>query len=114
MKNILILLTVMVLAVFPIFLHHSSGLPEEVLVKTGLPSESNEEPAELFTGADALAEKMIGRINPEYKQWVKPIWEPPSSEIESLLFVLQAVIGAGALFYCLGYIRGRSSGRQGK
>lgn len=114
MKNILILLTVMALAVFPIFLHHSDGLPEEALVKPGLPRESNVEPAELFAGADALAEKMISQIHPEYKPWFEPIWEPPSSEIESLLFVLQAVIGAGALFYCLGYIRGRSSGRQGK
>ena len=36
------------------------------------------------------------------------IWEPPSGEIESLLFALQAAIGAGFIGYFIGYIRGKN------
>lgn len=58
--------------------------------------------AELFAGADGLAEKAITEIAPTYKPWSKPLWEPPSAEIESLLFALQAAIGAGVIGFFLG------------
>lgn len=60
-----------------------------------------------FAGADDKAEKAITEINTNYKAWFSPIWEPPSGEIESLLFALQAAIGAGIVGYGLGYLRGR-------
>jgi cobalt/nickel transport protein len=60
-----------------------------------------------FAGADSQAEQAITEINANYQAWFSPIWEPPSKEIESLLFALQAAIGAGILGYCIGYLRGQ-------
>lgn len=60
-----------------------------------------------FGGADGEAEVMITEINPDYQPWASPLWEPPSGEIESLLFALQAAIGAGLLGYYFGLRRGR-------
>ena len=53
------------------------------------------------------AEAAIGEINAEYEPWFESLWEPPSGEIESLLFVLQAAIGAGFIGYFIGYMRGK-------
>ena len=60
-----------------------------------------------FAGADDKAKKAITEINANYEAWFSPIWEPPSGEIASLLFALQAAIGAGIVGYGLGYLRGR-------
>ena len=68
---------------------------------------------EAFGGSDDQACEAIGKIDPNYKPWFKPLWEPPSGEIESLLFGLQSAIGAGALCYALGYWRGRRQGKDG-
>ncbi len=65
-----------------------------------------------FSGADGQAEKVISALHPEYKPWFSALWQPPSTEIESLLFSLQAALGSGALCYYLGYARGRESGRK--
>ena len=65
-------------------------------------------PVEIFAGADGLAEEMIGKIYPDYKPWFKPLFEPASGEIESLLFALQAALGAGFLGYWLGAARTRA------
>ena len=59
-----------------------------------------------FGGADGEAEEMITTINPDYEPWFTSVWEPPSGEIESLLFALQSAIGAGFIFYYIGYKRG--------
>lgn len=64
---------------------------------------------ESFTGSDGQATELVETLRPGYEPWSTPLWEPPSGEIESLLFGLQAAIGAGALFYALGYWRGRRS-----
>jgi cobalt/nickel transport protein len=37
---------------------------------------------------------------------------PPSKEIESLLFMLQAALGAGLLGYYIGLRRGEAKGRR--
>lgn len=58
-----------------------------------------------YEGADGLAEYIVMEINPDYKPWREPLWEPPSSEIESMLFALQAA--AGSLF--IGFYLGRMS-----
>ena len=42
-----------------------------------------------------------------FKPWFSSIWEPPSGEIESLLFALQAAIGAIIIGYAFGYWRGQ-------
>ncbi|MCM1990029.1 energy-coupling factor ABC transporter substrate-binding protein [Oceanirhabdus seepicola] len=61
-----------------------------------------------FGGADGEAEVAITEINPDYEPWFSSIWEPPSGEIESMLFSLQAAIGSGIIFYILGYLKGKN------
>lgn len=61
---------------------------------------------EAFTGSDGQAEAVVQELRPGYEPWFTPLWAPPSGEIESLLFGLQAAIGAGVVCYALGYWRG--------
>lgn len=58
-----------------------------------------------FEGSDDQAEDVIGEINSDYEPWFDPIWEPPSGEIESLLFSLQVAIGAGVIGYIFGRLK---------
>jgi cobalt/nickel transport protein len=90
-RNLLLLLAVVILAVGPLLLHGRGGAE--------------------FTGSDDQAEAMITQIKPDYQRWAVPIWEPPSGEIESLLFALQAAIGAGLLGYYFGRRRAQSEAR---
>ncbi|MET9884413.1 energy-coupling factor ABC transporter substrate-binding protein [Streptomyces sp. NPDC006430] len=69
--------------------------------------EGEEEP---FTGADAQAEAAITELKPDYEPWFSPLYEPPSAEIESALFALQAALGAGVLAYYFGLRAGRRQG----
>jgi cobalt/nickel transport protein len=66
---------------------------------------------EEWVGTDEQAKKVIGEINPNYKPWFSPVWEP-SGEIESFLFSLQAAIGALLMGYFLGYYRGAKHARN--
>lgn len=84
-KNILLFLLTIVLIITPL------------IVKKG--SE--------FGGADGQAEDAIVEINPDYEPWFESLWEPPSGEIESLLFSTQAALGAGVIAYFFGYMRGK-------
>lgn len=90
--NTLLLLVVAALAVLPLAL----GL-----------GEGKEEP---FAGADAQAEAAITEIAPDYEPWFSPLYEPPSGEVESALFALQAALGAGVLAYYFGVRKGRRQG----
>ncbi|MFH0515745.1 energy-coupling factor ABC transporter substrate-binding protein [Streptomyces sp. M41] len=92
--NALLLLVVAALAVLPL----AFGL-----------GDHKEEP---FAGADAEAETAITEIKPDYEPWFTPLYEPPSGEIESALFALQAALGAGVLAYYFGVHRGRRQGEQ--
>ena len=57
-------------------------------------------------GADGQAENVVAELTGgTYQPWFKSIWEPPSGEIESLLFSLQAAIGSIIIGYFLGYYR---------
>lgn len=56
-----------------------------------------------FSGSDGMAGDAISETG--YEPWISSIWEPPSSEIETLLFSLQAAIGAFIIGYFLGYWR---------
>lgn len=60
-----------------------------------------------FGGSDSQAEEAITGLQPEYEPWFAPLWEPPGGEVESLLFTLQAALGAGVLGYGFGLLRGR-------
>ncbi|MCC5666123.1 energy-coupling factor ABC transporter substrate-binding protein [Nostoc sp. CHAB 5784] len=67
-----------------------------------------------FTGSDDQAEKAISEIHPGYQPWFKPLFEPPSGEIESLLFSSQAALGAGVIGYVIGLYKGRSQQQRNK
>jgi cobalt/nickel transport protein len=86
-RNLLLLLAVVALVVGPLMYHGDKAS---------------------FTGSDDQAEEMITKIDPTYQPWFSPIWEPPSGEIESLLFALQAALGAGLLGYYFGRRRAMS------
>ena len=60
-----------------------------------------------FGGADGLAEELIVETHPDYEPWFFPIFEPASGEIESLLFALQAALGAGVIGFVLGRMTAR-------
>ena len=62
-------------------------------------------PSAQFGGSDSSAEQAIS--DQGYKPWFSPIWEPPSGEIETLLFSLQAAIGSVVIGYFVGYERGK-------
>lgn len=55
-----------------------------------------------FEGADAQAEGIITELAPDYEPWAESLWEPPSGEVESFLFSMQAAIGAGFIGYFIG------------
>ncbi|RRR67437.1 MAG: energy-coupling factor ABC transporter substrate-binding protein [Candidatus Viridilinea halotolerans] len=60
-----------------------------------------------FGGADGAAVAAIGEVAPDYEPWFEPFWEPPGGETESLLFALQAALGAGVIGYFFGLKRGQ-------
>ncbi|MDH6060527.1 energy-coupling factor ABC transporter substrate-binding protein [Chrysosporum bergii ANA360D] len=67
-----------------------------------------------FNGADGQAEEAIGEVRPEYEPWFKPVFEPPSGEVESLLFSFQAALGAGVIGYVMGLYRERFRQQRNK
>lgn len=89
-KNLLLIGFVILLAIIPLFIQKGAE----------------------FGGADGEAENAISEIDASYEPWFSSIWEPPSGEIESLLFVLQAAIGAGFVGYFIGYSRGKYNKKE--
>lgn len=65
-----------------------------------------------FGGSDDQGTNAVEAARPGYKPWFKPIWTPPSPEIESLLFAVQAAIGAGTIGYVIGRIHGAAKARD--
>ncbi|MDT0301255.1 energy-coupling factor ABC transporter substrate-binding protein [Streptomonospora wellingtoniae] len=63
---------------------------------------------EPFAGADAQARGAVAEIDRGYEPWFTAVYEPPSGEIESGIFALQAAIGAGIIGYYFGVVRTRS------
>ena len=86
-ENLLLILLVLAIAAFP--LYWSAGAE--------------------FGGADDKVKDVVAEINPDYKPWFSSIWSPPSTEVESFLFAVQAGIGAGFIGYWFGFQRGRRS-----
>ncbi len=60
-----------------------------------------------FGGSDDAAGEAVEESG--FEPWFASIWEPPSGEIESLLFALQAAIGAIIIGYFFGLWRGQAS-----
>jgi len=66
-------------------------------------------------GADSQAEGVISDLTGgTYVPWFQSIYQPPSGEIESLLFVLQAAIGSFIIGYFLGYYRAQAKVKEDK
>ena len=95
-QNFLLIAAVVALTVFPL-----------VNIDAPAPGPDGEQ-AEIFVGTDGQAKEIIQELAPDYRPWFSSILEPPSGEIESLLFALQAALGAGIIGYYLGYCRGRA------
>ena len=98
LKNALLLAAVVLLIFLPL-----------LIVKPS-PLASDGGRAALFTGTDAQAQGVIQTLAPDYQPWFAALFTPPSVEIESLLFALQAALGAGVLGYYAGYVRGKRAG----
>jgi cobalt/nickel transport protein len=85
-KHIIMIIGVILISIVPFLLYQGLG-----------------EDQGYFSGTDSSASLVIE--NTGYQPWITPIWEPPSGEVESLLFALQAAIGAFIIGYFLGYYR---------
>lgn len=67
-----------------------------------------------FGGSDGEAEEAITEISEDYEPWAEPLWEPPSGEIESLFFCLQAALGAGVVGFVLGRVTSKKNAGEEK
>jgi cobalt/nickel transport protein len=65
-----------------------------------------------FNGTDDQAEETIKEIRPDYIPWIEPLWKPPSADIETMLFAVQAAGGAFVLGYVIGYLHRRATGAE--
>jgi cobalt/nickel transport protein len=74
--------------------------------------KTEEEASRMFLGADGKAMDLVTEISPDYRPWFKPLLEPRSSEIASLLFSFQAALGAGVIGYYIGSARMREKIRR--
>ncbi|MBL8765613.1 MAG: energy-coupling factor ABC transporter substrate-binding protein, partial [Phycisphaerae bacterium] len=81
-QNLLLLVAVVLLSALPLWLVQK-------------PAANADHPVEFFAGADNQARDLIGAIDPDFQPWFQPLMEPASGEIASLLFALQAALGAG-------------------
>jgi cobalt/nickel transport protein len=88
--NVLLIILVIIISITPLVMYNGLGEDEGY-----------------FGGADGQAGDAISESG--YEPWFSSIWEPPSGEIESLLFALQAAIGAIIIGYFFGYWRGQKT-----
>ena len=94
-RAILLLSLVVVIVVFPLAFYNGKG-----------------EAQGYFGGTDDQGPEYIESTG--YTPWFHSIWEPPSGEIESLLFAVQAAIGAIIIGFVFGYYTGQSKERKRK
>ena len=87
-ENIILFVIVLVILIVPLAMY--SGLGED----QGYFGGSDDQ------GSDGVSET-------GYEPWFSSFWEPPSGEIESLLFAVQAAIGAIIIGYFFGYWKGQ-------
>jgi len=64
-------------------------------------------------GTDDQAKSVVSNLTDgNYTPWMKPVWKPPSGEIESLLFSIQTGIGALIIGYYIGYWKAKKEGKN--
>lgn len=91
-KNVIMLVIIAIIAIFPLMTLKDAE----------------------FGGADGQAEEAITEIKPDYKPWFESLYEPASGEIESLLFALQAALGAGVLGFGFGRLSAKNKDAKEK
>ena len=97
MKYNLEILTIIVILVFG-----------SVFVLQNARIQGSLQPGEVpWSGADTNAAKIIESSG--YSPWFSSVWKPPSHEIETLFFCLQAAAGALVIGYIFGYNKGKTS-----
>ena len=92
-RAIILLAIVAAIIIFPLAIYNGKG-----------------EDQGYFGGSDDQGPAYITSTG--YTPWVHPLWEPPSPEIESLLFATQAAVGAIIIGYILGYYQGQGNERK--
>lgn len=95
---------------------HTVLLLLAVALLTALPLwlvRDSDSDTELFGGSDMQGQQAIGQLAPDYQPWFESILTPPGKEVESLLFALQAALGAGIIGYWLGVSVTREKFRRG-
>ncbi|HIJ94531.1 MAG TPA: energy-coupling factor ABC transporter substrate-binding protein [Desulfuromonadales bacterium] len=98
-QNLMLLIAALALVVLPLW-----------MVKKSAPGPDGKQ-LQVFSGADDKAKNLIGTISPGYKPWFSPLLEPPG-ETGSLLFALQAALGAGFIGYWYGCSKTRAELNQ--
>ncbi|KZX13150.1 energy-coupling factor ABC transporter substrate-binding protein [Methanobrevibacter curvatus] len=93
--NVILIVLVIVIGVLPLMIF--SGLGED---------------QGYFGGSDDAAGEVIEATG--FEPWYSSFWEPPSGEIASLLFAVQAAIGAIIIGYFFGYWRAEAKYKQDK
>ncbi|MGE2836056.1 energy-coupling factor ABC transporter substrate-binding protein [Mycobacterium sp. SMC-4] len=78
-----------------------------VCLIVGGSTTSDEASEESFVGTDTTAVTAIEGSHPDYTPWFEQVFAPPSAEVESGLFALQAALGAGVFGYAVGSLRRR-------
>lgn len=66
-----------------------------------------------FGGADGEVAALV-ETTEGFATWFDPIWKPPSPEIESMFFSLQAALGALVVGYAIGRAHGRRRPDEGR
>ena len=92
-KPVILLVIVVLLLAFPLAIYNGKG-----------------EDQGYFSGADDQGTAAVEETG--YQPWFSSIWEPPSGEIESFLFAVQAAIGAIIVGYVLGNYKGQAKERK--
>ncbi len=92
-RAIILLAMVAAIVIFPLAIYNGKG-----------------EEQGYFGGSDDQGPEYIESTG--YTPWAHSLWEPPSPEIESLLFAVQAAIGAIIIGYVLGYYQGQNKERK--
>jgi len=65
-----------------------------------------------FGGSDDQGSAAVVSSREGFKPWFEPVWKPPSPEVESLLFAVQAAFGAGIIGYVIGRAHGAAKERD--
>ena len=70
-------------------------------------------PSSSFVGSDDQGSQTIHQVDPNYVVWFHSIWIAPP-EIQTLLFSVQAAIGASIIGFFVGNERGKRLAREGR